>query len=165
MENKYLTLDERPEKGFVSILMVIFGILCLGTSGWWAYFLISSPGQSNIFWAATLFLLIFGAYQVYAGLGYARRYIEIKGAGIRIRQNSFLPARVLAAGIISNITIRSADILFKYNRDRSFKLKLGIRYPDLGENIKAEIIRYAESNSIEVLYKYDIKDKQNSSSQ
>jgi len=156
MEIKYFSLDERPEKGFVSTLMVVFGILCLGTSGWWAYFLFISQDQQSIFWAATAFLFLFGAYQIYAGLGYARRYIEIKGGKIRIRQNSFFPPRDFEAGIISEITIRSSDVLFKYDRDKSFKLKLGIRYPDLGENIKSEIVSYAEINKIEVFYKYDI---------
>lgn len=159
MENKYFSLDERPEKGFVSTLMVIFGILCLGTSGWWAYFLVSSPDQQNMFWVATIFLFLFGAYQIYAGLGFARRYIKICGSKIRLRQNSFFPPVDLESGLISLITIRSADVVFKYDREKSYKLKLGIRYPDLGENIKTEIITYAESNKIEVFYKYDTSEK------
>lgn len=155
MDNKYLSLDERPEKGFVSTLMVVFGILCFGTSAWWAYFLFNSPEQQSIYWVATIFLFLFGVYQVYAGLGYARRYIKIDGGKIIIRQNSFIPPRELEAGLISEIIIRSADIVFNYDKDRKIKLKLGIRYPDLGENIKSEIENYAEINKIEVYYKYD----------
>jgi hypothetical protein len=156
MEKKYLSLDEKPEKGFVSILMVIFGILCLITSGWWAAFLLKTPEQQNSFWLATSFLFLFGLYQIYAGLGYARRYIKIDGGNIIVRQNSFFAPKAFEATLISNITIRAADILIKYENIKSFKLKLGIRYPDLGENIKNEIILYAEKNKIEALYEYDI---------
>lgn len=156
MEKIYLSLDEKPEKGFVSILMVVFGFLCLITSGWWAAFLLKSPDAQNSFWLATSFLLLFGLYQIYAGLGFARRYIKIDGGKITVRQNSFLTPRDFEANLISNITIRSADILIKYESNKSFKLKLGIRYPDLGENIKTEIISYAERNNIEALYEYDI---------
>ena len=158
MENKYFSLDERPEKGFVSVLMVIFGILCLGTSGWWAYFLFISADKQNIYWVATLFLLLFGAYQIYAGLGYARRYIKIEGTRLSIRQNSFTCPKVFEAGLLASIVIRSADIIFKYNNDKTFKLKLGIRYPDLGENIKSEIEAYATTNKIDLKFKYDIAD-------
>ena len=158
MHNNYLPLDEKPEKGFVLTLMVVFGILCLITSAWWAVYLIKSPGQQGSFWVATVFIFLFGIYQVYAGLGFARRYIRIEGDTIRIRQNSFLPAVEFVSGSISTITIRSADVVFKYEPDKSFKLRLGIRYPNLGENIKSEIISYAENNKVEVLYKYDISE-------
>jgi len=155
MDNKYLSLDERPEKGFVSALMVVFGILCIGTSGWWGYFMFISPEKQNIYWVATIFLFLFGTYQIYAGLGYARRYIKIEKGIITIRQNSFFPPRKLETGLISEIIIRSADILFDYDEGKKFKLRLGIRYPDLGESIKSEIENYAETNKIEVYYKYD----------
>lgn len=158
MENKYFSLDERPEKGIVSVLMVIFGLLCLGTSGWWGYFLFISADKQNIYWVATIFLLIFGAYQIYAGLGYARRYIKIEGSKLTIRQNSFTTPKVFEAGLLASIVIRSADIIFNYDHDRTFKLRLGIRYPDLGEKLKSEIEAYASTNMIEVNYKYDIAD-------
>lgn len=157
MTNKYLSLDERPEKKFVSILMVIFGILCMGTAAWWAIFLLRSPEQSNSFWAATIFLLLFGVYQVYAGLGLARRYIKIDDKTIQIRQNFLLPPRSFNPEEIENITIRAADIVFKNNNGSKYKLKLGIRYPDLGENIKKELISYGENQKIDILYSYDIK--------
>lgn len=158
MENKYFSLDERPEKGFVSVLMVIFGILCLGTSGWWAYYLSISAEKQNTYWLATIFLLVFGAYQIYAGLGYARRFIKIEGSKLSIRQNSFTRPKLIEAGLLSSIVIRSADIVFNYNHDKSFKLRLGIRYPDLGEKLKSEIEAYATTNKIELNYKYDIAD-------
>ncbi len=155
MENTYLSLDERPEKKTVSILMVVFGILCLFTSGWWAVFLIRVPENENIFWVGTIFLFLFGLYQGYAGLGYARRYIKINGKDIIIRQNSFFGEKEFSAPLIRIITIHSTTVIFDLEQDISYKLKLGIRYPDLGEKIKKTIVEFAEMHEIELLYKYD----------
>lgn len=155
MESTYLSLDERPEKKAVSILMVVFGILCLFTSGWWAVFLIRVPENENIFWVGTLFLFLFGLYQIYAGLGYAKRYIKLQGKEISIRQNSFLTQKEFSAPLLKSITIHSTTIIFEPEQGKSYTLKLGIRYPDLGENIKNTLIKFAELHKIELLYKYD----------
>ncbi|MEZ5012091.1 MAG: hypothetical protein R2744_11145 [Bacteroidales bacterium] len=85
---KHISLDERPEKKFVKILMVVFGIMCLFTAGWWALYLVKNPSNENVFWIATLFLLFFGLYQIYAGLGMATRYILIDKNLFTVRQNS-----------------------------------------------------------------------------
>lgn len=155
MNKHYISLDEKPEKGIVLTLMVVFGILCWITALWWAYYLIKNPDQQGSFWAATIFLFLFGAYQVYAGLGNARRFLETDGSLITIRQNSFLPRKQFEAALVDHITIRSMDVIFAYNKTRKHKLKLGIRYPDLGEEIKKVIIDYAGSNKIELFYSYD----------
>ena len=155
MENTYLALDEKPEKKAVSILMVVFGILCLFFSGWWAIFLIKVPENENSYWFATIFLFLFGLYQVYAGLGYARRYISLKDNNLVIRQNAFLPPLKLSAPLINIIVIRSMDIIFEDEKGEQKKLKLGLRYPDLGEKIKEKVIEFAKIHGIEVYYKYD----------
>ena len=155
MIRTYLSLDEKPEKKAVSVLMVVFGALCLFTAGWWAVFMIKVPENDNIFWAGTTFLFLFGIYQIYAGLGYARRYIKIDDKDIIIRQNSFFSPTSFSAPMISSIIIRSMDIIFELETGKRQKLKLGLRYPDLGENIKKAIIDYAALHGIEVFYKYD----------
>ncbi|MEE4114723.1 MAG: hypothetical protein V2I37_01065 [Marinilabiliaceae bacterium] len=155
MQNTYLSLDEKPEKKAVSFLMVVFGILCLFFSGWWAVFLLKVPENENSYWVATIFLFLFGLYQVYAGLGYARRYISLHGKDLVIRQNSFLPPVKLSAPLINSIIIRSMDIIFENENGDKKKLKLGLRYPDLGEKIKEKVVEFANLHSIELYYKYD----------
>jgi len=147
---EYLNLSERPENLFVRIMMVIFGIMCLFTSGWWALYLLRNPGNEKSFWIATIFLFLFGLYQVYAGLGYARRYIKSEGDKLEVKQNALLRTRTFKKDILEKVEIRSADILIKSKDGARYRLKIGIRYPELGEKIRNMVISYAEINNINI---------------
>ncbi|MCD4769594.1 MAG: hypothetical protein K8R35_05450 [Bacteroidales bacterium] len=155
MKYEYIRLDDKPDKKFVSFFLVIFGFLCLLTSGWWALFLVRVPENENVFWLGTIFLLLFGLYQIYAGLGFAKRYLIIEETDIIIRHNSLLPAKRLTKDSISKMEIRSMDIKFYINSGNIFKFRLGLKYPDLGESVKARIITWSEENNIDLFYKYD----------
>ena len=152
---EYLNLSERPESLFVRILMVVFGILCLFTAGWWALYLIRNTGNEKSFWVATLFLLLFGLYQIYAGLGYSRRYISSDGENLEVKQNAFLRPVHLKGGAIDSVEIRRADIFVKPREGKGYRIKIGIRYPELGEKIRNLVISYAANNNIEVVYNND----------
>ena len=152
MENIYIPLDDNSDKKHIRILMVIFGFFCLFTSGWWATYILKSPESEKVFWLATIFLFLFGLYQVYAGLGYAKRYISIKGPDIIIRQNGFLKPVILNPDVIEKIEIGSMDIIFRRKGKNRLRLKLGLKYPDLGQNIKDQVVLYGENNDIEIFF-------------
>lgn len=152
---KYISLDLRPEKLFVRVLMVIFGFMCLFTSGWWALFIIRNPDSQNGFWAATIFLVLFGLYQIYSGLGKAEKYITIDNDKLTIRQHSFLMAKEFSPLTLDHIEIRRMDILFILKNDSKYRLKLGLKYPDLGESIRDEITIFANENNLRIEYNYN----------
>ena len=151
---KYISLDERPEKKLVKFFMVIFGILCIFTSGWWALFLVKNPDNEKAFWLATAFLLVFGVYQVYAGLGKAARYILVDEGVLTVKQNAFSTPVKMISDDIEKIIIDRGQMQFFISGDKTFKLKLGLRYPDLGESIKEEVVNFAGQYNIEIEYKY-----------
>lgn len=148
-----ILLGEREDKALVKIMIIIFGILCIITAGWWAVFLVKYPGNENIFWLASIFLFLFGIYQLYSGLGYARRFISRRNGILYIRQNSLLPGREINSGRVSQLEVRSMDMVFHFDNSSRFRVKLGIRYPDLGQKIKSFIIEFAEDNNIDIFYK------------
>jgi len=152
---EYLNLSERPENMFVRTLMVIFGILCLFTAGWWAFYLYSNPGDDNSFWFATLFLFFFGLYQVYAGLGYARRYLRTDGERIEIKQSALPRTNNFTPAMIESIELRRMDILIKLNGGERCRIKIGIRYPELGDKLRNMVISYSENNSVALEYNDD----------
>ena len=155
MKYEYIRLDDKPDKKFVSFFLVIFGFLCILTSGWWALFLVRVPEYENIFWPGTIFLLLFGLFQVYSGLGFAKRYLIIEETCLTIRQNSLLQAKKLTKNSISKMEIRSMDIKFYLNNSNIFRFRLGLKYPDLGESVKTRIIAWSEENNVDLFYKYD----------
>ena len=153
MNKQTITLGEREDKPVVKVLIVIFGILCLFTAGWWTVFLIKYPDNENIFWAGSIFLFLFGLYQIYAGLGKAKRYIQKENDTLVTRQNSLLPAKKFEAKKIKQLEVRSMDMLIHSDEGSKYRIKLGLKYPDLGQTIKDFIIGFAEENDIEVFYK------------
>jgi hypothetical protein len=152
---KYISLDERPEKKVVKFFMVVFGVLCIFTAGWWTLFLVKNPENEKVFWLATLFLFAFGIYQVYAGFGKAARYIITDRDLLTIKQNSFLGPVKFKANDINRVIIERGQITLSTRDEKLFHLKLGIKYPDLGESIKSEIVSFAEEYNIGIEYKYD----------
>jgi len=155
MSEQYVFLGEKENKLAVRIIIIIFGLFCIFTAGWWTVFLIRYPDNEKIFWAGSGFLLLFGLYQLYSGLGYSRRYVKRENNNISIRQSSLLPARRLNSEEIKQLEIRSYDMVL-YRKDSSrIRIKLGLRYPDLGQRVRDFIIEYAEDNNIEIFYKND----------
>ena len=152
MEEQTILMGEREDKLLVRIIVIIFGIMCIFTAGWWAIFLIRYPDNEKIFWAGSIFLFLFGIYQVYAGLGFARRYVTRKKGVIIIRQNGLLPARKIQSGNITQLEIRNHDMVFHMNDSTRFRIKLGLKYPDLGQRVREFIMEYAEANKIEIFY-------------
>ncbi|HUS87246.1 MAG TPA: hypothetical protein VMW76_08400 [Bacteroidales bacterium] len=155
MQHKHISLDDRPEKRMVRVIMVIFGLLCLFTSGWWSVYLLKLPdNNNNMFWLATLFLFLFGLYQIYSGLGLATRYMIFEEKVFIVRQNSLLTPKKFYSDNIKTVEIGSHDISLLFNDGRRYRIKLGLKYPDLGENIKENIIEFATGHKIEIFYKH-----------
>lgn len=155
MSEQYIFLGERENKLAIRIIVIIFGLFCIFTAGWWTVFLIRYPDNEKIFWAGSIFLLLFGLYQLYSGLGYSRRYVKRENSNISIRQSSLLPARRLDSEEIKQLEIRSYDMVLHLNDLSRIRIKLGLRYPDLGQKLRDFIIEYAEDNNIEIFYKND----------
>ncbi len=153
MEDIRISLGEREEKPIVRIFIVIFGLLCILTAGWWTVFLIRYPDNEKIFWAGSLFLLLFGLYQVYSGLGYAKRYIRRMNSTLFVRQNSLLPVREIKSENIKQLEVRPMDMVFHMEGSSRLRLKLGMRYPDLGQKVKDFVLSFAEESNIDIFYK------------
>lgn len=155
MEEQTILLGEKEDKPLVKIMVIIFGIMCIITAGWWTVFLVRYPDNESIFWAGSIFLLLFGLYQLLSGLGYTKRYISRINGGLVIRQNSLLPAKKLEASQLGQLEVRSMDMVLHTHDSSRLRIKLGIRYPDLGQQVKEFIITWAEDNNIEIFYKHE----------
>jgi len=153
MSIQSISLGEKENKALVRIIIVIFGLICVFTAGWWVVFLIKYPDNERIFWAGSIFLFLFGIFQVYSGLGYAKRYIKRENGDIAIRQNSLLPAKKLGSQQIKQLEIRTYDIVLHMTDSSRIRIKLGLKYPDLGQRVRNFILDYAEENNIEIFYK------------
>lgn len=153
MNDQTILLGEKENKILVRIVVFIFGLLCIFTAGWWTVFLIKYPDNEKIFWAGSIFLFLFGIYQIYSGLGYAKRYLKKEGENIIIRQNSLLPAKKIRRDHITYLEIRPFDMVIHLNNSKRIRIKPGLKYPVQGQRIMGFLSEYAEINKIKIIYK------------
>jgi len=156
MENKYFLLEARDNSRIVYIFHLILGIICILIAIFWIVFNLSSLKTENTFWITIIFLIIFGLYEILAGLGKTLKFIEILPGSIIIKQHSVLPKIEIQASDIEKIEIFPLSIVFSLkNRGRNI-LRFGISYPEIIIPAKEAVTEFAEINSISV----EIKDEE-----
>ncbi|HLN21906.1 MAG TPA: hypothetical protein VK213_12510 [Bacteroidales bacterium] len=153
MEKKSFPLGTVEDNRTVRILRILFGVACLATAAYW---IIYSITQSRYDWSllvSILFLIAFGGYQVWAGLGKAFRYIEINPTSITLRKSSLRKPEIMNATEISGIEILPLSIIFRKGEGEKTILRLGQVHYETNENIIDMLISFAERNNIS----YEIK--------
>ena len=148
METKYFSLSSAENNKLVKIIQIVFGIVCFAIAIFWLIFNIRALKADGTLWITIIFLSGFGFYQIYAGLGYAIRFIEISSGKICIKKNILLPAVVLLADDIYKIELYPFNLIFFMKSGKKFILRFGAAYQEINEKIKDEILIFADQNSI-----------------
>jgi hypothetical protein len=148
METKYFSLDQSDNSKIVKIFQIVFGILCFAIAIFWLVFNIRSIKADGTSWITIIFLLAFGFYQVYSGLGKATRFIEISSDKIRIRKIIMLPPVIIQVAQIQKIEIYPFNLNIILKSEKKIIVRFGATYQDTNEKIKDEIMIFAEHNSI-----------------
>jgi hypothetical protein len=149
MDTKRFPLGPGETSLAIRTVRIIFGITCLGLAVFWALFRLRIPNAGNILWVAVAFLAGFGAYQVWAGLGKADRFIEISDNRIILRKNSLLPSRELAPSALGKIEIHPMSISFRLTSGRSDTLRFGTVYSDKIEPVVAALEEFSTLNRVQ----------------
>ena len=149
MEKKYFALSSSDNNKIVKIIQVVFGFVCLAVAGFWLFFNIRAMKSDKTLWITIVFLSGFGFYQIWTGLGKAVRFIEISMEKISIKKTILLPPVILLPENIEKIEIYPLNLIFFLHSKKKMFLRFGTTYQDLNEQIKDEIILFAEKNSIQ----------------
>jgi hypothetical protein len=150
MDKAYFSLDNRDDNLLTRIFKIVFGLLCMAVAIYWSVITLQTGKQTLTQWLTVAFLLCFGGYQIYSGLGLASIFIEISSGKIRLKKNPLLPARDISADIIDKIELFPLNVVFFSKSGRKNRLRFGISDPDKIENIKKEIIEFADSNGLKL---------------
>jgi len=148
MEKKYFALSSGDNNKIVKIIQVVFGFVCLAVAGFWLFFNVRAMKSDKTLWITIVFLSGFGFYQIWTGLGKAVRFIEISMEKISIKKTILLPPVLLFPENIEKIEIYPLNLIFFLHSKKKMFLRFGTTYQDLNEQIKDEIILFAEQNSI-----------------
>jgi len=148
MEGEKISLDPDSKTQFAKLLQIIFGIFCIIAS---IYFLISGyhPGTSIVtLLVAAVFLLLFGIYQIMAGLGKTQKYFLVKHSGISFKEHSILHVKEIPSDKIEKIELYPLSIKFLLKDSKKIRFRFGISYPEIIDPVKQEVIGFAEDHSI-----------------
>jgi hypothetical protein len=148
MEKKYFLLSSAENSKLIKIIQIVFGIICIAVAVFWMIFNVRSLTADKTLWITITFLTGFGIYQVWAGLGRATRFIEISSDMIRLKKSIFLPATEMPAADIEKIELFPLNLIFFLKSQKRILLRLGTSYQETTEQIKDEILAFADSCSI-----------------
>lgn len=150
MEMKHFYLGNGENSRLVKILSVIFGVVCITVAVVWLIFNLNSIKTNGMLWVTIVFLLAFGFYQIWSGLGRATRYIEISPENIRLKKNTFFAPIQMMASDIERVEIFPLNVIFYLKTPKKILLRFGTTYHEANEKILDEIIGFTESNKIPV---------------
>ena len=150
METNYFQLGNSDKNRFVNVLKIIFGVVCIAVGVYWIIYKIDVPEKTGSAWVTILFMLGFGAYEIFSGLGKAERFIEIGKATIRLKKSIFLPAKNIETSEIDRIEIFPLKIIFYLKREDRLTLRFGTTYYETNEKIIDSLVKLAKQNQIDM---------------
>ncbi|HLP72065.1 MAG TPA: hypothetical protein VK155_04120 [Bacteroidales bacterium] len=155
MEQMYFPLGSNDDNRFVKIIRILFGFACIAMAVYWGLFNMRSDEARKAMWATIIFMLGFGLYQVWAGLGKTSRFIIIGNDFIRMKQHSLIHPQTFHSDDLSKIEIHPLSIIFFFKRGKKTILRLGAINYETNEDIANSIASFCESSNIP----YEVKEE------
>jgi len=148
MEKKYFSFSPVENSLIIKVIRIVFGIVCIAVAIFWLIFNLKSLNIDWTLWITIIFLVGFGFYQIWTGLGRATRFIEINKDEIRLKKYAVSYPVLMHAGEIDYIEIYPLNVIFFLKSKKRVMLRFGTTYYDQNEKILDEIIAFADSNNI-----------------
>lgn len=130
------------------IVRILFGVVCLAVAVFWMIYNIKLLKADGTLWITIIFLSGFGVYQVFWGLGYTIKFIEISPDYIHLKKNAILPPVHMPVGELEKIEFLPLNVIFFLKSKKRIHLRFGTTYHETNEKIVNEIISFAEANNI-----------------
>lgn len=147
MDKKHFSLEIRDDNRLTRVFRIIFGLICFAIAIFWLVYNFRAVKSDGTLWITVVFLVSFGLFQIYAGLGFAAKFIEISTEKIRVKKNSMLQAVDLNADQIEKIELFPLKVQIYTKPGKKTLLRFGISNPEKVEMIKDEIIKFADGNT------------------
>src|ERR1035437_2967510 len=140
MEKKYYSLGSEENSKLVKLIQVIFGILCFAVAFYWLYFNLRSLKADGTLWMTIIFLIGFGFYQIWSGLGQAKRFVEINSDKRRMKKTVLLRFVELGKEDIDKIEVFPFNLKFYLKTGITLILRSSSSYYETNAAIKDGIL-------------------------
>lgn len=148
MEVNYYSLGSTENNRLVKIFQIFFGVVCVAVAVFWLIFNAGKLKSDGTLWITFIFLIGFGVYQIWSGLGHATRFIEISPNSIRLKKNAVLGTVQMLSGEMEKIDFFPLSVIFYLKSKKKILLRFGIVYYETNEKIVDRIMDFAETNNI-----------------
>jgi hypothetical protein len=156
MKKKYFSLDLKETAKWAEWVQIAFGIICIIISIMLTIYILKSDAFKKSTWPGICFLVIFGFFQIWSGLGFAKKFIEIGIATIKLKRNSIGPTKEIKAADIERIESFPLNTIFRLKDSSHINLRFGVNYPEQIAVIVEELSLFAEENKLIFEHKDDI---------
>ena len=148
MTKNRISLELRDNTRLIRFIQVVFGLVCLAISVFWLIYNIQSISGNGTLWITLAFLTGFGVFQIYSGLGYAEKYLEITERSLTVKHNSLLPAIELAPADIEAAEVFPLKVLLILTSGKRILIRLGVTDTEKIDLVKDEVTRFASEHNI-----------------
>jgi len=148
MEKKTFSLEMSENNRITKAFRFVLGVLCVAIAIYWLIFNMKMSKADWSSWLSSAFLILFGIYMVWTSFGYGYNFIEFESNIIRLKNNSFLPVREINSADIDKIIIYPLKFLIILRSAKKILTRFGISDLERNENIKDELMRFAEMHNI-----------------
>ncbi len=148
MEKKLYSLEMSNNNRLTRIFRFILGLLCIVIAIYWVVFNLKQSRYDWSSWASSIFLVCFGVYMIWTSFKYGFNFIEFEENIIRLKNNTFLPVKEIECVNISEIDIFPLKFVIHLKSGKKILTRFGLSDLERNENIKDELLRYAERYNI-----------------
>jgi hypothetical protein len=148
MGKEYFYLGTSDDNSLVKFFRILFGIMCVIIAVFWIFYIIKSLKSELTIWITIFFLLGFGFFQIWTGLGYAKTFIMIDSDSILLKKNPVLPKRNIKSAEIEHIELFPLNLIVFLKAGKKVILRFGTTYPQMIDDVKDAVILFAEKNTI-----------------
>lgn len=152
-ESRY-SIDLHENRRLEKAGRILLGAACLVVTGWYFYSIAGTPAAGTSTWVAMAFLLLFGLWMIFSGLGYTNRYIIVSDEKITLRQEFYRPPRVFTPGSLRAVEFRPLTIIF-ITESGNVSLRLGTYWPENTARILEAVEEFCMQHSVEIRGDYN----------
>jgi hypothetical protein len=147
-ETKY-SIDLHENRKGEKAGRIVLGAACLAVTGWYFYSINGTAASNTTTWVAIAFLMLFGLWMIFSGLGYTSRYIIVAEDRITLRQLFYKPPVIFTPGSLRAVEFRPLTIIF-ITETGNVSLRLGTYWPENTARILEAVEEFCRHNSVEI---------------
>jgi hypothetical protein len=127
-ETKY-SIDLHENRKGEKAGRIVLGAACLAVTGWYFYSINGTAASNTTTWVAIAFLMLFGLWMIFSGLGYTSRYIIVAEDRITLRQLLYKPPVIFTPVRSGRLSSGRSQIIF-ITETGNVSLRLGTYWPE-----------------------------------